>query len=187
MIRQAHPGEDCHAYVSYEEKLEDAREYKRLEELPWDVLVDDYEGTVHRAYSCEMADPTFLIDAGGRVAFYGMWTHVPTLRRALDELLERSGRNGAVAGGIDRRPHLLASIADGYRGPRRGGRRGVLEYDLATGGAGTLSFLGNKAKPLLAPIALRTTPLSPPAKAALGAGALLTLGLAAYRVLKPAT
>jgi len=121
------------------------------------VLVDDYEGTVHRTYSREMADPAFVIDADGRVAFYGMWTHVPTLKRAVDQLLAQDGR-GTVAGGIDQKPHLLASFVDGYRGPRRGGRRAVLEYDLGGGGAGTLSFLGNKAKRLLAPIALRASP-----------------------------
>ena len=157
-VRQAHPGEERGAYRSYEEKLEGAREHRRLEDLPWPVLVDDFAGTVHRAYSREMADPSFLVDAEGRVAFYGMWTHVPTLKRAVDELLARGGAGGPVAGGIDRRPHLLASMVDGYRGPRRGGRRGVLEYDLGGLGAGTLSFLGAKAKPLLAPFALRASP-----------------------------
>ncbi len=156
-IRQAHPGEQRHHYANYEQKLEGAREYQRLETLPWPVLVDDYQGTVHRTYSHEMADPSFVIDIDGRVAFYGMWTHVPTLKRAVDELLAHGGR-GPVAGGIDQKPHLLASFVDGYRGPRRGGRRAVLEYDLGAGGAGTLSFLGTKAKRLLAPIALRAAP-----------------------------
>jgi len=44
--------------------------------------VDDYAGTVHRAYSQEMADPTFLVGPDGHIAFYGMWTHVPTLKKA---------------------------------------------------------------------------------------------------------
>jgi hypothetical protein len=47
------------------------------------VLVDDYAGTVHRTYSNEMADPTFLIDQRGTIAFYAMWTHAPTLNRAI--------------------------------------------------------------------------------------------------------
>jgi len=132
------------------------------------VLVDDLAGTVHRTYSGEMADPVFLIDSEGRVSFYGMWTHGPTLKRAIDELLAEGGRG--VALGLDRTPHLLASFVDGWRGPRRGGRRAVLEYDLGGFGAGTLSFLGNKAKPLLGPIALRATPLPTGAKLALGGG-----------------
>ncbi len=180
-IRQAHPGELRGPYQSYEEKLEEAREYKREEGIEWPVLVDDYAGTVHRVYSREMADPSFLVDSDGRVAFYGMWTHPPTLKRAIDELLERDGR-GTVAGGIDRMPHLFASFVDGYHGPRRGGRRAVLEYDLAGLGAGTLSFLGNKAKPLLAPVALRATPLPTAARVALATGGLMA-GLAASAAL----
>ena len=61
-IRQAHPGELRGPYHSYEEKLAEAREYKREEGIEWPVLVDDYVGRVHRTYSREMADPVFLID-----------------------------------------------------------------------------------------------------------------------------
>ncbi len=53
----------------------------------------------------------------------------------------------------------------------------MLDYDLGAGGAGTLSFLGNKAKPLLAPLALRAEPLPATAKLALG-GALVAVALA---------
>ncbi len=181
-LRQAHPGELRGPYGSYAEKLEEAREYKREEGIEWPVLVDDYAGTTHRAYSREMADPAFLIDSDGRVAFYVMWTHAPTLKRAIDELLERGGR-GVVAGGIDRAPHLFASFVAGYRGPRRGGRRAVLEYDLGGFGAGTMSFFGNKAKPLLAPLALRTEPLPTAARVALGSS-LLGIAVLGIRLLR---
>ena len=175
-LRQAHPGELRGPYRSYEEKLEDARRYKREEGLPWPLLVDDLAGTVHRTYSGEMADPVFLIDSDGRVSFYGMWTHAPTLKKAIDELLERGGR-GVAGGGLDRTPHLLASFVDGWRGIRRGGRRAWLEYDLGGLGAGTLSLLGNKARPLLAPLALRAAPLPLGAKAALCAGLVAAAAL----------
>ena len=158
-MRQAHPGGERKAYTSFADKLDAAREYKVFERLAWPVLVDDLEGTVHRVYSREMADPSFLIDADGRVSFYCMWTHVPTLAEAIDELLGQGGRAASVLGGTDRTPHLLASFVDGYRGPRRGGRRAILEYDLGGLGAGTLSLIGNKLKPVLAPLALRSTPL----------------------------
>ncbi len=115
-VRQAHPGELRGGFANYREKLESAREYARLEGIPWRVLVDDYDGTTHLAYSRAMADPTFLIDADGRVAFYNMWTHAPTLKRALDELLARDGR-GVVAGGIDRTPHVLASSSPATADP----------------------------------------------------------------------
>ena len=175
VIRQAHPGERRGTYRSYEEKLESAREGKREEGIPWTVLVDDYAGTTHRAYSREMTDPVFLIDSDGRVAFYLMWAHAPTLKKAIDELLERDGRGAPVAGGIDRMVHLFASFANGYHGLRRGGKRAVREYNTGAFGAGILTFLGSKAKPLLAPIALRATPLPTSARLALLVGLLATV------------
>jgi hypothetical protein len=149
--------------------LEGAREGRREERIPWTVLVDDYAGTTHRDYSSEMTDPVFLIDSDGRVSFYLMWAHAPTLKRAIDELLERDGR-GEVAGGIDRTPHLLASFVNGYHGLMRGGRRAVREYNTGAFGAGVLTFLGSKAKPLLAPLALRAEPLPLAARLALLGG-----------------
>ena len=68
-----------------------ARGYKREEGVPWPVLVDDLAGTVHQAYG-GMSDPVYLIGAAARVAFYGMWTHPPKLKEAIDELLARGGR-----------------------------------------------------------------------------------------------
>ncbi len=176
-VRQSHPGELRGAYHTYEEKHEGAQEHKRQEELPWPLLVDDYAGTVHKTYSGGMPDPVFLIDSDGMVSFYGMWTHIPTLKEAIDELLAHGGR-GISGGGLDRTPHFFASFVDGWRGLRRGGKRSVLDYDLGAGGAGTLSFLGNKAKPLLAPLALRAEPLPATAKLALGTALVAAVGLA---------
>jgi hypothetical protein len=142
------------------------------------VLVDDYVGTTHRAYSSEMTDPVFLIDGDGRVSFYLMWAHTPTLKRVIDELLERDGR-GVVAGGIDKMLHLFASFVNGYHGLRRGGKRAVREYNLGAFGAGALTFLGSKAKPVLAPLALRAEPLPAGARLALLLGGLASAALVA--------
>lgn len=177
LIRQAHPGELRGPYRNHDEMLEDARAYKRDEGIDWPVLADDYEGTVHRTYSREMADPSFLIDSEGRVAFYNMWTHAPSLKRAIDELLEQGGLGAPVAGGIDQRPHLFASFVDGYRGISRGGKRGVREYITGGLGAGLLTILGSKAKPVLTPIALRAEPLPTLARLALGGGLLGVVAL----------
>jgi hypothetical protein len=175
IIRQAHPGEKRGRYLGYEDKVRSAQEYRQLEDIAWPVLVDDYEGTVHRAYSQEMADPSFLIDADGRVAFYCMWTHAPSLKPAFDELLSKGGVGAPVAGGMDGAPHLFASFVDGIRGPQRGGKRAVREYSTGGFGAGLLSLAGNKAKPVLAPLALRTEPLPSAAKVGFGLLGLLLL------------
>jgi hypothetical protein len=147
--------------------MESAREYKREEEIDWPVLVDNLTGTVHRTYGGN-ASPLYLIDAAGRVAFYGVLPHVPTLKQAIDRLLAQEGGRGTLADEVDRRPHIFASLVDGWRGPKRGGMRAVLDYELAVPGAATLTFLGHLLKPLLAPLALRAEPLPAPARLALG-------------------
>jgi hypothetical protein len=146
------------------------------------VLIDDYQGTVHRIYSHEMADPSFLIDAEGRVAFYCMWTHPPSLKPAFDELLAKGGVGAPVAGGIDKMPHLFASFVDGARGPQRGGKGAVREYTTGGFGAGLMSLAGNKAKPVLGPIALRAEPLPVAAKMGLGLVALLVVAAIALLI-----
>ena len=90
LIRQAHPGERHGAYRSNEQKLQDARDYKREENVPWPVLIDDLACSVQRAYG-GLAAAAYLIDSRGIVAFCGTWGQSPALRNALDDLLARGG------------------------------------------------------------------------------------------------
>jgi hypothetical protein len=61
------------------------------------------------------------------------------------------------------------------RGPQRGGKRAVREYTTGGFGAGVMSLAGNKAKPVLGPVALRAEPLPVAAKVGLGVLALLAV------------
>lgn len=158
LVRQAHPGERRGAYRSYEQKLADAREFRRKEGIAWPVLADDLGGTVHRAYG-SMSDPVYLLDAAGRVAFYGMWLDGPTLKRALDELLAQGGTGTPVAGGIDRRPHMAPAFVEGWRTMSRGGVRAVLDFALAFPPVAVLVVLGYLARPALRPLVVRASPL----------------------------
>jgi hypothetical protein len=97
-------------------------------------VVDDIAGTTHQVYG-GLADPTYLIDRDGRVAFYNMWTHAPTLHEAIEELLKQDGR-GVVMGGTHRTPHLLASMTDGWKGLRRGFPQSAVELELSAPGNG---------------------------------------------------
>ncbi len=155
----------------------DGERFKSEEEIPYPVLVDDLEGTTHQVYG-GLADPTYLIDADGRVSFYNMWTHAPTLHEAIEDLMKQAGR-GIVKGGKYRTPHLLATITDGWKGLRRGFPRSLIELDLSAPGMGSGTWLGYQFRPLLAPIALRGKPLPTTAKLglAIGAGALIAVGV----------
>jgi hypothetical protein len=173
LVRQAHPGERHGAYRTYEERLADGHAYEGEEHLPWPVLVDDLAGTVQRAYG-GLAAAVYLIDNQGRVAFCGTWGQSPALRQAIDELLDRDGAGAPAGTGTDRRPHLAAAIVAGQGGPVRGGRQALIDLELGFPGAMLLMTVGRVARPLLAPLALRTTPLPTRARAALLVGVLGT-------------
>ena len=171
VIRQAHPGPNARPYRSPEEKQRDAWTYQRDEGIPWPVLVDDVPGTVHRSYG-GLADPTYLIDADGRVAYYNMWTYAPSLHEAIEALLRQGGR-GVVLGGIRRTPNLGPTMTDGWRGLRRGLPQSFVDLELATPGSASGAWLGHQLRPILAPLTLRAEPLPRPARLGLTIGALL--------------
>ncbi len=163
VVRQAHPGERHGAYRSYEQKLDDARRYEREEAIAWPVVVDDLDGMVQRAYG-GLSASVYLIDAEGRVAFYGLWGQSPRLTQAIRELLGHGDIGAPVGHAIDRVPHLAAAIVAGQDGPARGGWLSLVDLELGFPGACLLMTLGSLARPLLEPVALRTTPLPAPAR-----------------------
>jgi AhpC/TSA family len=171
LVRQAHPGERHGAYRSDEAKLDDGRAYQREEGIPWPVLIDGLPCTVQRAYG-GLAAAVYLIDSRGIVSFCGVWGQSPALRVAIDDLLARDGTGSPAGKGTDRRPHLAAAIVAGQRGPVRGGRQALVDLELGFPGASILMITGRLARPLLAPLALRTTPLPARARAGLVIGVL---------------
>jgi hypothetical protein len=177
-IRQAHPGPEVPPYVHFDDKVKDAQQYQREHEIPWTVLVDDLQGTVHQAYN-GLADPTFLIDAEGRVAFVNALTHAPTLHRAIETLIVQ-GSLGVVDSGWDRVPRLGPTLTDGWKGLRRGLPQSLIDIELAGPGSGIGSWLGHQLRPALAPLTLRSTPLPAAIRIGLNAAGLLA-GLLAMR------
>lgn len=180
VTRQAHPGPAVSPYRTDEEKQSDARRYQREEGISWPVLVDDVPGTTHQVYG-GLADPTYLIDSEGRVAFYNMWTHAPTLYEAIAALLAQGGQ-GVVLGGIARWPSMGAALTDGWRGLRRGLPQSFNDLMLAAPGSPILPWLGYQLRPLLAPLTLRAKPLPASVKIGLALGAALLAGLAVRRL-----
>jgi hypothetical protein len=168
LIRQAHPGPDAPAYDSVGMKLVDVRRYETEERIPYPVLADDLAGTVHLTYG-GLTDPTYIVGADGRISFYCMWTHPPTLHRALTALMSQGG-SGVVLGGIDRRPHMLHAIVDGWKGLRRGAPHSIIDMEKALPGSAVVPWLGHQLRPVLKPIALRDTPLPLAARVGLAAG-----------------
>lgn len=172
-VREAHPGENYPAVQSFEEKMAHARDFKRLEDIPWPVLVDDLDGTVHLAYG-ELPNSAYVINSEGRIAFKDQWASAPNLRTALDELRECAGRCAPVAGGVERTMSVLGPMAYGWHAIRRAGNRAVRDLVLKAPPLAAMLYLGQLVQPWIAPAARRTKPLPREFKfsAMLGVGVL---------------
>jgi hypothetical protein len=172
VVRQAHPGERHGGYRAYAEKLHDARRYQQEEGIGWPVVVDDLDGTAQRGLG-GLSASAYLIDAQGRIAFYGVWGQSPALRSAIEDMLAPDGTGTLAGRGVDRVPHLAAAIVTGRGGPARGGRTALLDLELGFPGASFLMAIGWLGRPVLAPLVQSTRPR--PARA----GAALLTGMAA--------
>lgn len=176
LIRQAHPGPNVPAYRDFAQKMDEAERFQREEMIPYPLLVDDVPGTVHQTYG-GLADPTYIIDADGHVSYYNMWTHAPTLDRALQELFAQGGRGTVLGEAVDRTPHILPTLTEGWNGLQKGLPQSLTDMETAVPGTGVGTWLTHQFAPILAPFTLRAKPVPLPVRLLLMAGAAgLTIG-----------
>jgi hypothetical protein len=147
LTRQAHPGPSVEAYDSFERKLDDGLRHQREDGVPYPVLVDDLEGRVHQVYG-GLADPAYLIDAVGRVAFYDKWTNAKALDRAIGQLVAAGG-HGVVEDGSESRPAIGPILLDGWPAIRRGLPQSYIDLETAMPGSGTALLVGHTLKPVI--------------------------------------
>lgn len=101
--REAHPGERFPHHTSMEQKLRHARAMVERDGLRRPMLVDDLEGSVHRAYG-QLPNMSYIVGGGGRIRYRAAWTDADNLRLALDDLVaERTDRRN----GRPRRPYYV--------------------------------------------------------------------------------
>lgn len=95
-IREAHPGEYYPHHDTFERKLQHAREMQRIFEMRRPILVDDLTGTAHRAFG-GLPNMTYIVNNAHTIVFRSDWTDAPTVRFAIDYLLDAQERrrNGA--------------------------------------------------------------------------------------------
>jgi len=94
-VREAHPGERVPQPQRMEDKLRNARAYEDRDDIEWTVIVDDLEGTLHRALD-QRPNSAYLVDADGLVLFRSGWSN--------DEGTLREGLEAVVAGRTPRSP-----------------------------------------------------------------------------------
>ena len=154
-VREAHPGDKLPAHQSMDEKVAAARRFRREEEVEFPVLVDELDGAVHRDYGAA-ANPAFLIDKSGRVAFRARWAQSRVLREAIEELLNMQERRGShraiVRDGEDHSIPVRYGFLHAHRVLQRGGGKSVRDFRRAAGPGGRLMVAaGRAARPFLHP------------------------------------
>jgi hypothetical protein len=89
--REAHPGELRGHHESFEQKCGMAREMAGHFDIRRQMLVDDMEGSAHRAYGL-LPNMTYIVARGGKINYRASWTDARTIRFALETLsLARAG------------------------------------------------------------------------------------------------
>lgn len=132
-VKESHPAEHYRHHTSLEQKLAHARDYRRLERPEFPILVDDLEGTIHRAYG-PWPTSLFVVHKDGRLVFRSTIAQPSQLRGFLAELVEwdRLAREHP-----DNEPHLTytefvsghdVSEAEHYRVYDRAGPQAFEDY-----------------------------------------------------------
>jgi len=106
--REAHSGERIPHHSSLAQKLEHARLFQERWPVLREILVDELDGAVHRAYG-ELPNTTYVVNPVGRVVYRADWTDAHSIEwvlevngggaRAVEEYIDafeqRRGRNQA--------------------------------------------------------------------------------------------
>ncbi|RPF20683.1 TlpA family protein disulfide reductase [Myceligenerans xiligouense] len=111
--REAHPGQTIGQPATDAEKHLHAQRLRLHHDIPFEVAVDDIDGTVHRAFSPK-PNSAYLVDTTGTITFRFHWANdEPALRRALERAASGNtvrGRSGAMAGPLLRAVGHLPGI-----------------------------------------------------------------------------
>jgi hypothetical protein len=86
-VREPHPGEHYHEHRSWEQKVRYACECREQDGIQTRLLVDDLDGTVHRAFG-EMPNMVYIIGKDGRIVYKSMWTHHGEIEAMLESLVQ---------------------------------------------------------------------------------------------------
>ena len=131
-VREAHPGEAYASQTSAEQKLRHARDMVKRWKIERPMLVDDLDGTVHRAYG-SLPNMTYIVSTAGTVIYRASWTDARSIRLALDQLVYERGLRSAgtritpfYVEGTPQRPNDSATFLDGLINDI--GPRAVEEY-----------------------------------------------------------
>jgi peroxiredoxin len=73
-VREAHPGQTIVQPQTFEEKRRHAVDLKKHHNLPFEVVVDDIDGTFHRSLGSR-PNSAYVIDPSGTILFRAQWAN----------------------------------------------------------------------------------------------------------------
>ena len=85
--REAHPGENFRHHTSMEVKRHNARAFKAEFNVRRQILLDDLEGTAHKAYGM-LPNMSWIIGPGGMIHYKATWTDPADIEDALKYALD---------------------------------------------------------------------------------------------------
>ena len=100
-VREAHPGANAPQPMEFDEKREHAQRLRDLHDIPYEVAIDDIDGTLHRALSPK-PNSAYLLGTDGIILFRAHWANdTKAIARALDAVtagrpLRRSESRGLI-------------------------------------------------------------------------------------------
>jgi len=85
-VREPHPGENYGTHKTWEQKLQAAKDCRQQDGIQNPLIVDDLDGTMHRAYG-SMPNMIYIVDKNGKVAYKAMWTDHEEIASVLENLV----------------------------------------------------------------------------------------------------
>lgn len=90
-VREAHPAGNYPAHKNLSEKLHDAKDLKRLENVgARTILVDDVQGTMHTDFGAR-PNSVYILGKDGVILFRADWSEPEQVKEQLNRLLANDG------------------------------------------------------------------------------------------------
>lgn len=131
--REAHPGESVPHHDTFARKLEHARLLRDEIGISRPILVDDLDGTVHRAYGM-LPNMTWVVDRGGRIVYRADWTSAANVEAFVERYraAKADRSQGPVGMYASEQIEFRRQDRDAFRRQlERNGPRAVSEWDEA--------------------------------------------------------
>lgn len=136
--REAHPGENYRHHRSMDDKRRNARAFLEHSKVRREILLDDLDGTAHRAYGL-LPNMTWIVGRGGFIHYKSSWTSARDAANALEAVLEfQAGRarNAWVPFYSERTAWSTRDQATFKEGLARAGPQAVADYERMLKAAG---------------------------------------------------